>query len=77
MVILFLTSMVESFPVIGVLVPGQQIMLVVGGFYAQKFLVLAIVASSLGAALGNWAGYVFGARYGRQFLDNYGEAFAL
>ena len=29
----FVFSVVESFPVIGVLVPGMQVMLIVGGFF--------------------------------------------
>jgi len=33
--IAFISSIIESFPVIGVLVPGQQIMLIVGGFFGK------------------------------------------
>lgn len=33
--IAFSSSIIESFPVIGVLVPGQQIMLLVGGFFGK------------------------------------------
>ncbi len=34
--IAFASSIVESFPVIGVLVPGQNIMLLVGGFFGRQ-----------------------------------------
>ncbi len=55
--IIILTSFIESFPVIGVMVPGQQIMLVVGGFYGQTFFPLAVLAACIGAIFGNWTGY--------------------
>jgi hypothetical protein len=31
--LIFFVSSIESFPAIGVLVPGQQVLLVIGGFY--------------------------------------------
>ncbi len=75
--IIFLSSFIESFPVIGVLVPGQQIMLVVGGFYGQTHLLIAIIVASIGAMLGNWVGFWLGKRYGKEFLHTYGNVFAL
>ncbi len=56
--IVFLSSCIESFPVIGVLIPGQQVMLLVGGFYGHDHLIGVLILSSLGAMLGNWIGYI-------------------
>lgn len=71
------TSFIESFPVLGVLIPGQQIMLVAGGFYGQSSFAFAVIGACIGAILGNWVGYLLGVRYGRVFLDTYGDVFAL
>jgi len=71
------TSFIESFPVLGVLVPGQQIMLVAGGFYGQSHFWLAAIAACIGAIFGNWVGYILGVRYGLVFLETYGDVFAL
>ncbi len=75
--IILVTSFVESFPVIGILVPGQQIMLVVGWFYGQSSFLLAVLWACIGAILWNWVGYWLGVKYGLRFLDTYGDVFAL
>lgn len=43
------SSIIESFPVIGVLVPGQQIMLLVGGFFGKNALIEVIIVAIIGA----------------------------
>ena len=75
--VVFLSSCIESFPVIGVLVPGQQVMLLVGGFYGHDHLPGVLVLASLGAMLGNWIGYVLGMRYGKVFLRHHGDTFGI
>ena len=70
-------SMIESFPVIGVLIPGQQVMLVVGGFYGQAHPAIAFGVAALGAMIGNFIGYAWGVRYGLSFFKQYGHIFAL
>ncbi len=75
--IVLATSLIESFPVIGILVPGQQLMLVVGWFYGQSNFPLAMLWACIGAILWNWISYMLGARYGLEFLKNYGDTFAL
>lgn len=77
LIIVFATSLIESFPVIGILVPGQQLMLVVGWFYGQSNFSLALFGASIGAILWNWFGFVLGVKYGCIFLKNYGDVFAL
>ncbi len=46
--ILFLVAMIESFPFIGVVVPGMNVMILVGGFFVQRdiniFLFSALIA---------------------------------
>ena len=50
-------SIVESFPVIGVLVPGMQVMLIVGGFFGKDHLPETIAVCAAGAIVGNFVGY--------------------
>ncbi len=78
--IAFTSSIVESFPVIGVLVPGQQIMLLVGGFFGklwQMQLGYMICFAIIGALIGNAIGYFLGKWYGHAFLEQYGDWFGL
>ncbi len=78
--IAFTSSIVESFPVIGVLVPGQQIMLLVGGFFGklgQIQLGYMIIFAIIGALIGNAIGYFLGKWYGHDFLERYGDWFGL
>lgn len=73
----FLFSIVESFPVIGVLIPGQQVMLIVGGFFGRDHLPQTIAVCAIGAVIGNFVGYWLGRRYGKIFFSRYGDAFGL
>ncbi len=78
--IAFTSSIVESFPVIGVLVPGQQIMLLVGGFFGKLGglqLSYMIIFAIIGALIGNAIGYFLGKWYGHDFLERYGDWFGL
>lgn len=73
--ILFLVAMIESFPFIGVVVPGMNVMILVGGFFVQRdmniFLLSALIAM-LGACLGNALGYMMGRMSGKELLSKYG-----
>lgn len=69
--IAFTSSIIETFPVIGVLVPGQQVMLLVGGFFGKTALWEVIVVAIIGAIIGNAIGYFLGKRYGNAFLEEY------
>ena len=73
--ILFLVAMIESFPFIGVVVPGMNVMILVGGFFVQRdmnvFLLSALIAM-LGACIGNALGYMMGRMSGKELLQKYG-----
>ncbi|OIP53122.1 hypothetical protein AUK10_02840 [Candidatus Gracilibacteria bacterium CG2_30_37_12] len=78
--IAFASSIIESFPVIGVLVPGQQVMLLVGGFFGKVGhlqLGYMICFAIIGALIGNAIGYFLGKWYGTEFLEKYGDWFGL
>jgi membrane protein DedA with SNARE-associated domain len=34
--VVFVSSIIESFPVLGVVIPGQNIMLISGGFFGEQ-----------------------------------------
>ncbi|MDD5377425.1 MAG: DedA family protein [Candidatus Gracilibacteria bacterium] len=75
--IIFLVSILEASPFFGSFVPGHTIV-IFGGFLA-KLSVLnlgsVLVASSLGAILGDFLGYWLGRRYGHDFITKYGKYF--
>ncbi len=75
--IAFASAVVESFPAVGVLVPGMQVMLLVGGFFGKAHLGEMIAVAAMGAILGNALGYFLGIRYGKAFFRNYGDVFGL
>jgi len=72
---LFLVAMIESFPFIGVVIPGMNVMILVGGFFVQRdievFLLSAVIAM-LGACIGNALGYMMGKMSGKELLNKYG-----
>jgi membrane protein DedA with SNARE-associated domain len=73
--ILFLVAMIESFPFIGVVVPGMNVMILVGGFFVHKDLnvfILSAILAMLGACLGNALGYMMGRMSGKELLNKYG-----
>ena len=70
------TAAIESFPLLGIVVPGMNVMLIVGGFFGaigQTELMLMMFAAAVGAVLGNAVGYWLGVRYGYGFFKKYGE----
>lgn len=76
--IIFLSSLIEAFPILGVVVPWQNIMLIVGWFFADisyNNLFWVIVIASIGAIIGNYIGYFLGKIYGDSFFKKYGMRF--
>lgn len=64
--ILFLVAMAESFPFVGAVVPGMNLMILVGGFFVARqwnIFPLAALLAMVWACLGNALGYFMG-RYG-------------
>nr|MDD3719954.1 DedA family protein [Candidatus Gracilibacteria bacterium] len=78
--IVFLSGLIESFPLLGVVVPGQNVLLIVGGFFAkmsQTNLIYVIIIASLGAIISNYLGYLLGKIYGDTFFKKYGNWFGI
>ena len=71
--IAFTSALAESLPVIGSLVPGMNIMILVGGFWGKMYIVETIIFASVGAMLGNYFGYFLGQKYGTKIIANYGD----
>jgi membrane protein DedA with SNARE-associated domain/membrane-associated phospholipid phosphatase len=73
--LIFLGAMFESAAFLGLLVPGESLVLAAGFFVAQGLLDLdgVIVTVAVGAALGDSIGYELGRRLGRPGLLRYGR----
>ena len=79
-IVVFISSLIESFPVLWVVVPWQNILLIVGGFFAENDtskLIYVCIISSLWAIAGNYTWYILGRYYGEEFFKKYGLWFAL
>lgn len=77
--LLFLGAMLESAAMIGVLVPGEALVLAAGFFAAQGAFDLdaLIVTVAVGATVGDSLGYEMGRHWGRDFLTEHGRRFGL
>jgi undecaprenyl-diphosphatase len=77
--LIFLGAMLESAAFLGLLIPGEGLVLVAGFFAAQGLLDLdvLIVIVGIGAALGDSLGYELGRRLGRPALERYGNRLGL
>lgn len=78
--VVFFSSLIESFPVLWVVIPGQNILLITGGFFAEQSkqqLLFVVLISWLGAMCGNYIGYILGKIYGEDFFKEYGMWFAI
>lgn len=67
--------MIESFPVLWVVIPGQNILLAVWWFFwniSQTHLAYIIIISSIWATLWNFIWYILGRYYGDSFFAKYG-----
>ncbi len=72
--IVFVSSLIESFPVLWVVVPGQNILLIVGWFFAEQSqtkLIYVCIISSIWAICWNWVWYLLGRYYGEWFFKKY------
>lgn len=78
--VIFITSIIESFPFLWVVVPGMNVMILVGGFFIGKdmwiFLNCFTIAAT-GACLGNATGFILGKYAGREFLQKHGMWFGI
>ena len=73
--VVFISSVIESFPVLWVVIPGQNIMLISGGFFWEQWtdkLIYIILLACLGAIIWNYSWYLLGKYYGKDFFKQYG-----
>jgi len=77
--IIFLAAALESAAFLGLLIPGESIMLASGFFAHQGLLELdaVIVVGIIGAILGDNIGYQLGSHLGREWLLRHGTRFGL
>ena len=77
--IIFLGAMLESAAFIGLIIPGESLVLVTGFLAAQGLLDLDVLIATvaIGAAVGDSIGYEMGRRMGRPALLHYGSHFGL
>jgi membrane protein DedA with SNARE-associated domain len=73
--ILFLALLLENFFILGLIVPGESILLIASFLAAQNdlSLVVIVVVATLAAILGNTLGYLIGREGGRQLRERFGE----
>jgi len=73
-IIVFLMWLVESFPLLWVVVPGQNILLIVWGFFAEiskQNLYYVIILASVGAIISNYIWFFLGKKYWDSFFEKY------
>ncbi len=58
--IAFLSAGLESFPLVGMLLPGQTILLLVWGFFGQEYLLNVMFLAALWAVVWNYTWYLLG-----------------
>ncbi|NDK09611.1 DedA family protein [Candidatus Gracilibacteria bacterium] len=71
----FLSALIESLPIIGTIMPGQIVLISVGGFYGglgvTQFIGILLSAIA-GSVISNAIGYFLGKYYGEEFFKKYG-----
>ena len=70
-VIILVFGFIESFPLVGISVPGQTVLLMIAGVLWYQNMPLAMACAALGALLGNYFGYLLGVKYGDSFFEKY------
>jgi len=73
--IILLAAIAETFPVFGLLIPGQLIV-VVGGFFVKLGILDigdTIFIAATGAIIGDLIGYLLGKKYGYSIIKKYGK----
>lgn len=76
--IVFLSWLIESFPILWVVVPGQNILLIVWWFFSklsQTNLIYVIIIASIWAIISNYLGYILWKIYWDTFFKKYGNWF--
>ncbi|MCD5382607.1 DedA family protein [Candidatus Gracilibacteria bacterium] len=66
---------IENIPVLGNMLPGQNILLLVGGFFGNvsvENVIYLIVIATIGGIIGNFIGFFLGKEYGEEFFKKYG-----
>lgn len=77
--LIFLSTFFEAFPVLGLVIPGALISFI-GGFFSKVGLLSfgpVLFASILGAILGDTAGYLLGRYLKKEFLHKYRKYFLI
>lgn len=72
--IAFSSSLIEAFPVLWVVVPGQNILLIVGSFFAKistQNLIYIYIIASIWAIIWNYIWYLLWRTYGDSFFAKY------
>jgi len=72
--IVFISSLIESFPVLWVVIPGQNILLAVWGFFAEQnknTLYYVVIITSIWAIIWNFIGYYLWKAYWDSFFKKY------
>lgn len=73
--VVFISSIIESFPVLGVVIPGQNIMLISGGFFWEQWydiLSYVILLACLWSLIWNYVWYLLWVHYWKDFFKDYG-----
>ncbi len=79
-VIVFLSWLIESFPILWVVVPGQNILLIVWWFFAkisQANLIYVIIIASIWAIISNYLWYILWKIYWDTFFKKYWSWFGI
>ncbi len=78
-VIIFVSSLFESTPFFGFLIPGMVIVIASGFIVKLGILDIfdTIIIASLGAILGDMIGFYLGKKYGENFFIKYGKYFLI
>jgi membrane protein DedA with SNARE-associated domain len=72
--IIFLSGLIEGFPVLWVVVPGQNILMIVAWFFwkiSTLNLIYSIIIASIWAILSNGIWYILGKIYWKSFFEKY------
>ncbi len=75
--IILLAAMLEASPLLGLLIPGQSIV-ILGGFLVKVGVLDlgdVLFVSALGAIIGDLIGFLLGKKYGYSFITRYGKYF--
>lgn len=78
-VVIFLAAIAETIPGVGIVVPGQLIVIAGGAAASLGYIDIGdvMIVSTIGAVLGDYLGYVGGRKGGKQLLLRYGGRMGL